>query len=365
VAGKSFATQLLGRVTHGSGVVSMLGIDVNATGGGDAITITGSSPTTQLYLSDCVAYAYGTDNAAELDVTTDGSSGILFDNVNFRVLGGAGVPINLLRGTVQGRSGTFWPVAQTTPALAITGGGTSSTRGRAWLRDCDVFGKCTVTGNGELQLLGGQVRSGTGAAVEDTSTGPVLMVNVALQSSLAAGDVVTSDGNLAYSQIVFSTPFQTMAALATRLPGSDALASEVFNALMTNQADFTVPTGAAPVLAKFATVQQNTAPVVVFDPQANGSVIVRRAGDLHVDVNLQAEGPLTGIEVQILVNGVPIAAPRAWSVAGATVHLAASRTWRVAANDVIAIALVPDEITTMAAVPNVRDSVSLRWTGVR
>ncbi|MEM9040086.1 MAG: flagellar biosynthesis protein FlhA, partial [Actinomycetota bacterium] len=50
------------------------------------------------------------------------SSGLIFDNVNFRTVGGgAGVPVNLISGTLQGRNGTFWPTLPTTPSLDIQG----------------------------------------------------------------------------------------------------------------------------------------------------------------------------------------------------------------------------------------------------
>ena len=84
VGQKSFATQINGQVTHTSGVVSMGGIDINATSG-DALVISGVDSGTQLWISNCAVYAQGTGNAAEVNVPVAGSSSIIFDNVNFRI----------------------------------------------------------------------------------------------------------------------------------------------------------------------------------------------------------------------------------------------------------------------------------------
>lgn len=358
VAGKSFATKIDGTVAHSSGVVSMIGIDIEATSGGDAITITGTLPFTQLYISDCIAYAYNTNSAAVLDVTTDGSSGIIFNNVNFRVLGGSGVPINLLRGTIQGRAGTFWPVAQTTPALAITGAGGPFTKGRAWLRDCDLFGKVTVSGNGELQLLGGQVRSGNGPAVEDTSSGPITMSNLSVQSSLAVGDVVTSDGNLFYSNVGFLNALQTMPVLAARLPGTDALSAEAFCGYLTNDVDFTGSMSATPANMVFGNVQQNTASNV-FVPQVDGSIVIQRAGTVSVAAGV-AVGTTGFADFQIEINGVA----RASGTVVGTGKLAANLHWKVAVGDSIRVRAVPSQISGISS-NGFDKTLSIQWTGVR
>ena len=164
VGAKSFATQINGQVTHSSGIVSMQGIDISAASG-DALTVAGAVQPTQIYLSNSVVYAQSADNAAEVNVPTGGSSGIIFDNVNFRIVAGGTAPaINLLSGTIQGRAATIWPTAANTPALVIAG--TGGNRGRAWLNACDVFGKIVVTQAGELQLAGSsQLRSGLGVCV--------------------------------------------------------------------------------------------------------------------------------------------------------------------------------------------------------
>jgi hypothetical protein len=362
VPGKSFATAILGRVTHTLGVVSMLGIDINATGGGDALTITGATAGTQLYLSDCVVYAYGADNAAELDVNTQGSSGIVFDNVNFRQLG-TGVPINLLRGTLQGRSGTFWPVAQTTASLVIAGDGSATGSARAWLRDPDLFGKVVVTGGGQLQVWNGQIRSGGGQAIEDTSFGPITVANCSIQSTLAAGDVCASDGVgvFAYTQLTFNTPFQTMPSNTARAPGTDAMSTEVFTGQVSNEAEFAGSGGL--INAKFATVVQNTAPLVVFDPQANGSIIIRRAGVLTISPTLMETGTTSAtVTAVIRVNGVDVS----WQTGARSGGIAAiqgSHHVRVAANDVVTVLLSVDDVETLPA--GVMNQLSMSWTGVR
>ncbi len=224
--GKSFATSINGNVNHGllgGGVVSILGIDIQASTG-DAVTVTGPSDPTQLYLADSVVYAQGADNAAEINTTMSSSSGIVFDNVNFRIVGGGtGIPVNVISGTIQGRGGTFWPVAQTTPAIALSSLSPTS-YGRAWVSASDFFGKVTATGvapptGSVFQARSSQIRSGNGFAVEDTTSGSILMLDVAIQSSTPA-DVVQSDGNLFYGQLTYSTPTQTMPVTATLLPGS-------------------------------------------------------------------------------------------------------------------------------------------------
>ncbi|MCC7398783.1 MAG: hypothetical protein IT455_17080, partial [Planctomycetes bacterium] len=370
VPGKSFATAILGQVTHTAGVVSMLGIDINATGGGDALTISGNNSGTQLYLSDSVVYAYGADNAAQLDVTTAGSSGIIFDNVNFRVLSGAGVPINLLRGTIQGRGATFWPdsvSSPTTPSIAIFGDGTSNGRGRAWLRDPDLFGKVTVTGNGELQVWNGQIRCGAGQAVEDTTSGPILLANTSIQSTLAVGEVVSSDGNFGYTQLTFLNPFQTMPATTTRAPGTDAMSTEVFNGQLSNAADLNADTSMAPRVCVFGTNVQNSAPLTVFDPDPLGTIIIRRAGTLTVNCTLLDIGAMpTGTPwVDLYLNG-------AWVVStlGTTVQssptafqVQISHCLKVNADDHIAIKVPPTHFDGLANDPMRR--ISITWTGVR
>ncbi|MFK7740230.1 MAG: hypothetical protein AB8H80_07890, partial [Planctomycetota bacterium] len=352
VNGKSFATQIRGQVTHTAGVVSMLGIDINASAGGDALTISGNTAPTQLYLSDCVVYGYGTDNAVELDVTTASSSGILFDNVNFRVLNGAGIPIHGVRGTIQGRSGTFWPVDPMTPAVDMTGDGTANGRARAWLRDPDLFGKAVVSGNGELQVTGGQIRSGAGVAVEDTSAAPILLSNCAVQSSLVAGDVVTSDGLLFFSQLTFTSPFQTMPALATRAPGTDAQSTEVFVGQVSNGASFPSASLANVV---YGTVVQNTS-TDVFAPQVDGSMIVQRSG--VISISLTFYGNAGSTQSKIFVNGVEVA----YYVSPSS-SLQATHHVGVQAGDSILVQLFhPGTLNLNSATLN---QMSMAWTGVK
>ncbi|MCC6783409.1 MAG: hypothetical protein IT457_11255, partial [Planctomycetes bacterium] len=359
VGAKSFATQISGQVTHTSGLVSMTGIDISASSG-DALTVAGGVSGTQLYLANCVVYAQGADNCLELNVPTADSSGVIIDNVNFRIVaGGSGVAVNVLSGTLQGTSSAFWPTLPTTASLSI--GGSGANRGRVWVRDCDVFGKVVVTNGGEVSLAAGQVRSGNGVCVDETSSGPVTLFNVSLQPDVAfVGNVVNTDGNLFFGQLSYITPFQTMPATATRLPASDALSAETFVAGLTNQATFTGSLAAVPTNLIYSNIQQNTAPLTVFDPQVDGSVIIRRAGVLTINASTLIGLVGANADLWLNVNGTLRAATQI-SVGGT---LAGALQWTVAANDVVSIQAFPSQIATMSGFP-AQNVLSLTWQGYR
>jgi hypothetical protein len=282
------------------------------------------------------------------------------------VLSGAGVPINLIRGTIQGRGATFWPdsiTSPTTPSIAIFGDGTSNGRGRAWLRDPDLFGKVTVTGNGELQVWNGQIRSGNGPAIEDSSTGPVSVVNCSIQSTLAAGDVVISDGNFGYSQLTFLNPLQTMPATATRAPGTDAMSTEVFTGHLGNGAP--VFTGDA----EYTTVAQNTASDV-FQLVAN-RLRVQRAGRVTVSATITGGVDNAGSQL-VLARVNPLNPLRNLDVdLAAEQSIAGPETRTIRVTGVIELQAgeeirVHTGATNVAAVPNgLGSSLHVTWTGVR
>ncbi|MEY4829855.1 MAG: hypothetical protein RLZZ562_1651, partial [Planctomycetota bacterium] len=364
VPGKSFATRLVGTVTHTSGVVSMIGIDVDATSGGDAITITGEVPFTQLYLSGSTVYAYGTDNAAQLDVTTDGSSGIIQDNVLFRVLSGAGTPVNVIRGTLQGRSGGFVPASQNTAAIAVAGAGTATTTGRVWLRDADVFGKVTVSGNGEFSMGSGQIRSGSGVAVEDTSSGSILISNVGIQSTLAVGDIVSTNGGLYYADLILSSPYQTMPANSIRLPGTDAISTEAFGGQLANAATIDASGGTL----NYTTVAQNSATDVF--TVAGGVLTVLKAGTVTVSASMTSRLDAAGEETLTLVRDHAtdgtrlLAIDEVVSTSTARGTLKLSGTVKVLPGDrirVYAASTTAWDLTSDGA----SSRLNVQWTGVR
>ncbi len=223
---RAFATQINGNVVLASGgVASMRGIHVVAASG-DALTVTGTANPTQLYIYDANVEANGgaTDNAVEISTVVGGSSGVVFDNVNFRkASANPGVAANVISGTLQGSGGTFNGGQQTATAIAVSDG--PNGYGRAWIKASDVFGPAVASSATApasalvLELSGSQVRSANLLAVQDASTGIVQVVDSYLQSSVA-GDIAASDGNFFYSQLTFLPGSQTMPALATLLPGT-------------------------------------------------------------------------------------------------------------------------------------------------
>jgi hypothetical protein len=363
VPGKSFATRLVGTVTHTGGVVSMIGVDVDATSGGDAITISGETPFTQLYLSGATIYAYGTDNAAQLDVTTDGSSGIIQDNVLFRVLNGAGTPVNVIRGTLQGRSGGFVPASENTAAIAVAGAGTATTTGRVWLRDADVFGKVTVTGNGEFSMGNGQIHSGSGVAVEDTSSGAVLISNIGIQSTLAVGDIVSTNGGLYYADLILSSPYQTMPANSIRLPGTDAISTESFGAQLSNAATIDASGGTL----SYGTVAQNSATDVF--SVAGGVLTFLKAGTVTVSASMTSrvdagEETLTLVRDHATDGTRLLAIDEVVSTSTARSTLKLSGTVKVLPGDrirVYAASTTAWDLTSDGA----SSRLNVQWTGVR
>jgi hypothetical protein len=366
-AGKSFATLINGQVTLAAGVTSMIGIDISAqTSGGDALTIAGVVAPTQLYISDCAIYAAGADNAAEINVPVSSSSGLIFDNVTFRLPGNTatGVPVNVLSGTIQGRSGTLSPATSgglpLAPCMTISGAG--GNRGRAWLRDPDLFGKVVVSNEGELQVWSGQIRPGNDVAVDDTSIGPILLSNVSLQSLLSSGNVVASNGNLGYTQLSFTNGLQTMPSTATRAAGTDAHSIEAFVGQVSNSAEFVGAGGFQNV--KFATVVQNTAPTVVFDPQIDGSIIIRRAGVVSISPTLLEDVAASDdFVVNVRVNGVDVAQLRAVRAASGVAAVSGSHHVRVAANDVVSVQMSNNDVESLPA--GIGNQLSMTWTGVR
>ncbi|MBX3378181.1 MAG: hypothetical protein KF678_14395 [Phycisphaeraceae bacterium] len=212
IGGKAFATTVNGSASFNSGgIVSIDGIDFNSAS--DAITFSGSS-FQQLYLSNNVAYAAGTGNALIMSNTGVGS-GVTFDNVNFRCVGGgSGTPIVASSGTLQGRNGTFWPTLPTTPAISLSGGA-------AYLQSADVFGQVDLTGNAVFSIANSQIRSGNQPGVLDNTTGDVLLADTGF-NTVVAGNVATTNGigGLYYTQLTYTLPGQGMPGSAILLPGS-------------------------------------------------------------------------------------------------------------------------------------------------
>jgi hypothetical protein len=213
VAGKSFSTQVNGSVSFSSGgVVSVQAIDINSAG--DAILFSGSS-FQQLYLSDNVAYAAGTGRSLVMSNTGAGS-GVTFDNVNFRsVGGGTGTPVVASSGTLQGRSGTFWPTSPVTPALDLSG------NTACYLTSADVFGQVALGGTSTFSIGNSQVRSGNQPGVLDSTSGDILLADTGF-NTIVAGSVATNNnaGNIYYTQLTYTVPGQGMPAGAILLPGS-------------------------------------------------------------------------------------------------------------------------------------------------
>lgn len=213
-AGKSFATAINGSVSlSGEGVVSMNGIDVNAPTNSDAMTVVGGA-FTQLYLSDSVAYSSGTGRSLVLSAASS-SSGVIIDNVNFRsVGGGTGTPVVIASGTLQGRSGTFWPSSPATPAISASGGA-------VWLQTADVFGQVDLSGNAAFSIGNSQIRSGNQPGVIDNSSADIIVADTGF-NTFTAGNVATTNGvgGLYYSQLTYTLPGQGMPAGAVLLPGS-------------------------------------------------------------------------------------------------------------------------------------------------
>lgn len=227
VASKSFAAQISGNVTHTAGVVALTAIDISSQStGGNALTVQGTTAGAQVYLTDSVVYSGGANSSVVIDAEIGGSSGVIFSNVNFRNVGGTGVPVQVISGTIQGSGGTFWPTLPTTPAVALSSGGVGGDYGRAWITNSDVFGKITA-GPGApptgavLDLRESQVRCGNGFAIEENSGGILGVLDTLIQPDPAfTGDVASTDGGLFYAQLTYNNPLQQMPVLATLLPGS-------------------------------------------------------------------------------------------------------------------------------------------------
>ncbi len=231
---RSFSTQINGNVTLASGgVASMRGIHIVASSG-DALTVTGTANPTQLYIYDANVEGNGSapgDNAVEISTVLGGSSGVIFDNVNFRkASANPGTAANVISGTLQGTGGTFNGGNTTATAISVSESG--GVIGRAWVKSSDVFGpivlsQTTLVGpnpTSALDLANSQVRSGNLRAIQDNTPNIVQVTDSYLQSSVA-GDIVSSDGTMFYGQLTFLPGSQTMPASATQLPGTAPAAS--------------------------------------------------------------------------------------------------------------------------------------------
>jgi len=214
VAGKSFSTQVSGTVNFASGgVVSINAIDISAPAGSAAVTFSGTS-FQQLYLADQAVYAQGASNALEMSNSASGS-GVIIDNVNFRIIaGGTGVAANVSSGTLQGRGGTFWPTSPATPAIVASGGNT-------FLQTADVFGQVSLSGSAGFSIANSQIRSGNQPGIIDNTSADILVADTGF-NTLAAGNVATTNGvgGVYYTQLTYTLPGQSMPAGSILLPGS-------------------------------------------------------------------------------------------------------------------------------------------------
>ncbi|MGH7244110.1 MAG: hypothetical protein ACREJD_11905 [Phycisphaerales bacterium] len=143
------------------------------------------------------------------------SSGVIVDNVNFRsVGGGTGTPVVVSSGTLQGRSGTFWPTNPNTPAISASGGAVN-------LQTADVFGQVDLSGNAGFSIGNSQIRSGTLPGVIDNTSADILVADTGF-NTFTAGNVATTNGvgGLYYTQLTYTLPGQGMPPSATLLPGS-------------------------------------------------------------------------------------------------------------------------------------------------
>ena len=131
-------------------------------------------------------------------------------------------------------------------------------------------------------------------------------------------------------------------------------------AQLTNQVAFTGSVVAVPTDLVYSAVQQNTAAVAVFDPQLDGSVIVRRAGTVAVSVSALGvlSGPLAGMEM--LINGTTRAST-AVTVSGS---IGLTLRWKVAANDTLRFRAIPAQFTSVSPT-GTDNTLSIEWTGVR
>jgi collagen type VII alpha len=210
---KSFATALNGSVTFNTGgIVSIDSIDIQSTG--DAIDFSGSS-FQQLYLANHVAYAAGTGRSLVMSNTGVGS-GVTFDNVNFRsVGGGTGTPIVATSGVLQGRSGTFWPTSPVTPALSLSGSA------NCFITSADVFGQVSLAGAAGFSIGNSQIRSGNQPGLIDNTSADILIADTGF-NTVVAGNVATTNGvgNIFYTQLTYTLPGQGMPAGSILLPGS-------------------------------------------------------------------------------------------------------------------------------------------------
>jgi hypothetical protein len=146
---------------------------------------------------------------------TGAGSGVIIDNMNFRVVsGGSGTPVSISAGTLQGSNGTFWPTSPATPALALSGGA-------AFLQTADVFGQVDLSGNAGFSIANSQIRSGNQPGVIDATSTDILIADTGF-NTIVAGPVTTNNGvgNIYYTQLTYTVPGQSMPAGAILLPGS-------------------------------------------------------------------------------------------------------------------------------------------------
>jgi hypothetical protein len=140
--------------------------------------------------------------------------------------------------------------------------------------------------------------------------------------------------------------------------------SEAFTAWLTNAADYTAPAGAAAVTLRYTNVRQNSA-AAVFSPQADGSIVILKAGvvDLSVSFDVITAAGFNYAQMDCLVNGTVITNTLAHSAGGGfwgQVH--GNLHWKVNANDSITCRAYPSQI---GSVDNgVWSVLSMSWTGL-
>ncbi|MBS0195339.1 MAG: hypothetical protein JSR77_01140 [Planctomycetes bacterium] len=180
------------------GNITIIGMEF-AAGSGDTFVISSAVSGVQVYMVDCgVTANSGGDDAVEINCLLGGSTpGLILDNSIFRTQGSAtGFPVNVLSGTLQGRGGTFNPASSNNVSLNLGSGG------RAWLRDCDIFGRAVV-GNSVhsasstvFEARNSQFRTGSFSNVIDNTGARILISDSLLGTpgTVFAGDAFTNNG---------------------------------------------------------------------------------------------------------------------------------------------------------------------------
>jgi len=227
---RNFATTISGQVSLGSGIVSMEGIDVDSrTLGGNALTVA-STGNAQLTINNCNVYATGSDTPLYVETPQSNSSGVVYDNVNFRGFGATPGAV-IKSGTVQGRGGTFQGATQGTIAVDLGTSGVTGTFGRFWPKSTDIFGPININqpgvgGGAVLDVRQSQIRFNGAASnygIIDNTGGSLTLIETHMQGNSAlTGDIASTDGigAFSYALLTYNNNGQTMPIGSTLLPGS-------------------------------------------------------------------------------------------------------------------------------------------------